>query len=115
MTKKEQNKFEKWALDLFYQLGAVDDGTHWRLNTIVGPLLMNVGDSTIFTRFENADAARALVDCGFSGKWNHCYYGSTAEDAIRDFKGRMRVFLKAQLKEVKIQLAVVEPFNLQSV
>ena len=53
------------------------------------------GPGTVFTCFDDPQAARQFVDCNrFSGKWNFHYFdGWTVETAIKDFSARLRLVL----------------------
>jgi hypothetical protein len=51
---------------------------------------------TVFSRFDNPQAALQLVDCNrFSGKWNfHYFTGWTVETAIADLASQLRRVLQ---------------------
>jgi hypothetical protein len=93
MRKSERQRFVKKATQLLLDLGAKQDGGEvypFTLQTKAGRLLLHPdadqldGLGTVFTCFDDPQAARQLVDCNrFSGKWNHHYFdGWTVETAI---------------------------------
>jgi hypothetical protein len=95
MRKKDRQQFIAKVTALLLSLGAKQDGSEvyrFTLQTKVGHLRLHpdanqtTGLGTVFTRFDDAEAARQLVDCNpFSGKWNHHYFdGWDVETAIDD-------------------------------
>ena len=95
MRKKERQRFVKQAVQLLLTLGAKQDGSEtyrFTLQTKAGVLHLHPDESqttglgTLFTRFDNPQAARQIVDCNrFSGKWNFHYFdGWDVETAITD-------------------------------
>ena len=95
MRKKERQRFVKQAVQLLLSLGAKQDGSEayrFTLQTKAGCLHLHPdenrtgGPGTLFTRFDDPQAARQLVDCNqFSGKWNHHYFdGWDVDTAIAD-------------------------------
>ena len=102
--KKQRQLFVAQATKLLLELGAKQDGGEtyrFTLQTKAGRLRLhpdadqNDGPGTVFTCFDNPQAARQFVDCNqFSGKWNFHYFdGWTVETAIRDFSARLRLVL----------------------
>ena len=95
MRKKERQRFVKQAVQLLLSLGAKQDGGEtyrFTLQTKAGRLRLHpdehdtIGLGTVFTCFDNPQAARQIVDCNrFSGKWNFHYFdGWTVETAIQE-------------------------------
>lgn len=94
MRKQERERFVKLATQLLLDLGAEQSercGYEFTIRTKVGLLNLLVtentttGPGTIFTRFDDPEAARELVDCNeHSGKWNHHYFSETVEQAIEN-------------------------------
>ena len=95
MQKKERQRFVKQAVQLLLSLGAKQDGSEtyrFTLQTKAGVLRLHPdenrtsGPGTVFTRFDDPQAARQIVDCNkFSGKWNHHYFDPwDVETAIAD-------------------------------
>jgi hypothetical protein len=95
MTKKERQRFVRKAVELLISLSAketVNGLYRFTMQTKAGSLHLTpeenttIGLGTLFTRFDDPQAARQLVDCNkFSGKWNHHYFdGWTVETAIAD-------------------------------
>jgi hypothetical protein len=94
MRKKDRERFLKQAVALLLSLGAKQDGGEtyrFTLETKAGRLRLHPtenttsGPGTVFTRFDDPDAARHLVDCNpFSGKWNHHYFDGTVDNAIEN-------------------------------
>jgi hypothetical protein len=94
MRKKDRQRFVKQATALLLSLGAIqDDGSYpFVLQTKAGRLRLHPeqnrteGPGTVFTRFDDPQAARQLVDCNpFSGKWNFHYFDKwTVESALAD-------------------------------
>lgn len=84
MAKKQRQQFLKKVTQLLLSLGAKQDGSEayrFTLQTKVGCLHLHpdenqtTGLGTLFTRFDDPQAARQIVDCNqFSGKWNHHYF-----------------------------------------
>lgn len=100
MRKKERERFVTKVNELLLNLGAEQQEDRFVLQTRAGGLTLHPtentteGLGTVFTRFDDPQAARQLVDCNpYSGKWNHHYFGGwTVETATDD--------LSAQLKKV---------------
>ena len=104
-TKKQRNIFLAQAVKLLLDLGAQQDGgeTLYRftLQTKAGRLRLHPdadqheGPGTVYTCFDDVEAARQFVDCNrFSGKWNHHYFdGWTVETALAEFSARLRLVL----------------------
>jgi len=95
MRKIERQRFVKQAVQLLLGLGAKqEDGEAYRftIQTKAGVLRLHPdenhtsGPGTVFTRFDDPQAARQIVDCNqFSGKWNHHYFDPwDVETAIAD-------------------------------
>jgi hypothetical protein len=95
MRKTERQRFIRTVTELLLSLGAKqDDGEAYRftIQTKAGVLRLHPdenhtsGPGTVFTRFDNPQAARQLVDCNrFSGKWNFHYFDPwDVETAIAD-------------------------------
>lgn len=95
MRKKERQRFVQKAVELLLNLGAKqNEGELYRfiLQTKASILHLtpeenqSIGLGTVFTRFDDPQAARQLVDCNkFSGKWNFHYFGGWDEEtAIAD-------------------------------
>jgi hypothetical protein len=92
MTRRERQRFVKEAQALLLSLGAVQQGDDFILQTKAGRLTLHPAEDrldglgTVFTRFDDPQAARKLVDCNrFSGKWNQNYFHDwTTETAIYD-------------------------------
>lgn len=101
MRKKDRERFVRKVTELLLSLGAEQDGDRFTLETKVGRLALhpteNVteGPGTVFSRFDDVQAARTLVDCNkFSGKWNfHYFSGWTVETAIADFEFQLKKVL----------------------
>ena len=104
MRRKERQRFVKKAIALLLSLGArQDDGEPYRftLETKAGCLRLHpdehriTGLGTVFTRFDDPQAARQLVECNpYSGKWNfHFFDGWTVETALADLTYRLRKVL----------------------
>ena len=93
MTKKQRQLFLSKVTALLLSLGAEQSDDHFTLQTKAGKLTLHpdenktVGPGTVFTRFDDPQAARQFVDCNpFSGKWNHHYFdGWDVETAVTDF------------------------------
>ena len=104
MRKKERERFVKNATQLLLDLGAEQDGGEmyrFSLQTKAGTLRLHVtenrtdGPGTVFTRFDDPEAARKLLDCNpYSGKWNHHYFGDWSVDtAIYDLSVQLKKML----------------------
>ena len=88
MTKKQRQLFVKKSTELLLELGAKRDGGEtypYTLQTKAGRLWLcpseneTIGLGTVFTYFDDPQAARKLVDCNkFSGKWNFHYFDGEA-------------------------------------
>ena len=100
MRKTERQRFVKKVVELLLSLGAEPDGGEtyrFTLQTKAGRLRLHpdedqsTGLGTVFTCFDNPQAARQLVDCNrFSGKWNHHYFdGWDTDTALADFSGSL--------------------------
>ena len=102
MRKKERERFLKKATQLIVSFGAELHGDdEFILQTKAGKLTLHPtqnadtdGPGTVFARFDNPKAARALLpDCNpCSGKWNHHYFGDgwTVESALDDLAFQLR-------------------------
>jgi len=98
MRKKERQRFVAKAKALLLDLGAEQHEDRFTLQTKAGKLTLHpcenetIGLGTVFSRFDDPQAARQLVDCNpFSGKWNHHYFdGWTVETALDDLSAQMR-------------------------
>lgn len=94
MRKRDRERFIRKACELIESLGAESDGDYWHLDTQCGRLRLHVvenaieGPGTVFTRFEEPERARLLVECNpYSGKWNHHYFGTwRVDDALADLQ-----------------------------
>jgi len=94
MRKQDRERFVKQATQLLLDLGAtaeVGKSYPFTLNTKTGLLRLHVtenttsGPGTVFTRFDDPEAARAIVNCNpHSGKWNHHYFDGAVEAAIKN-------------------------------
>jgi hypothetical protein len=95
MRKKERQRFVRKAIELLLCIGAKQDDSgayRYTLQTKAGDLHLipeentTIGLGTLFTRFDDPQAARQYVDCNmYSGKWNHHYFdGWTVKTAIAD-------------------------------
>ena len=92
MTKKQRQLFLSKVTALLLSLGAEQNGDNFTLQTKAGRLTLHpsknetIGLGTVFTRFNDPQAARQLVDCNrFSGKWNQHYFDAwTVETAVED-------------------------------
>ena len=101
MRKKDRERFVAKAKALLLDLGAEQSGDGFILQTKAGKLTLHpsknetIGLGTVFTRFDDPQAARQLVDCNpFSGKWNFHYFdGWTVETAIDDLSAQLRTVL----------------------
>ena len=102
--KKQRRLFLSQATKLLLDLGAKQDGGEaygFTLQTKAGRLRLQPdanqqdGPGTVFTCFDDPQAALQFVDCNrFSGKWNwHYFDGWTVETAIKDFSARLRLVL----------------------
>ena len=84
MTKKERQRFVRKVSELLLSLGAKQEGSEayrFTMQTRAGLLRLHpdegdtIGLGTLFTRFDDPQAARQIVVCNqFSGKWNHHYF-----------------------------------------
>lgn len=101
MKTKDAERFDRKAKELIVSYGGVlfDERLgRYELETSFGRLELVVRDNwakrgkngpgTVFTRFDDPDAAKRVVDCNpHSGKWNHHYFnGWTVEGALTDLK-----------------------------
>jgi hypothetical protein len=95
MRKKERQRFIRKVTELLLSLGAKQDGSEayrFTLQTKAGYLRLHPdenrtgGPGTLYTRFDDPQAARHIVDCNrFSGRWNHHYFDPwDVETAIID-------------------------------
>jgi hypothetical protein len=94
MRQQERERFVKSATQLLLDLGAQQSeylAYDLAIQTKVGLLHLLVtennttGPGTIFTRFDDPEAARQVVDCNpSSGKWNHFYFDETVDQAIEN-------------------------------
>ena len=103
IRQQERERFVKSAKKLLLDLGAEQSerlAYEFAVQTKAGILRILVtentttGPGTVFTRFDNPEAARELVDCNpHSGKWNHFYFDETVDQAI----GNLTFWLKQVL------------------
>ena len=104
LSRKKRQLFLANATKLLLDLGAKQDGGEvygFTLQTKAGRLRLQPdadqqdGPGTVFTCFDDPQAALQFVDCNrFSGKWNFHYFdGWTVETAIKDFLARLRLVL----------------------
>lgn len=92
MRKKDRQRFVKQVREMLLEMGAEQKDEYLVLQTKAGALTLHPtenlteGLGTVFTRFDNPQAARQLVDCNpYSGKWNHHYFkGWSVESAVED-------------------------------
>jgi len=87
--KKQRQLFLVQATKLLLDLGAKQDGGEtygFTLQTKAGRLRLQPdadqqdGPGTVFTCFDDPQAARQFVDCNrFSGKWNFHYFDGSVE------------------------------------
>jgi hypothetical protein len=106
MKKKDRERFVKQATQLLLSLGAAheEDGAYsFTLETKAGLLRLQVtenttsGPGTVFTRFDDPEAARELVDCNpASGKWNHFFFDGTVETAIESLSFWLKIIMPEQ-------------------
>jgi hypothetical protein len=100
-TPKQRQLFLTRAVKLLLDLGAQQDGGEmyrFALPTKAGLLRLHPDDhqteglGTVFSRFDDPQAARQLVDCNpHSGKWNHHYFGGwTLHAALTDLSTQLR-------------------------
>jgi len=90
--KKQRQQFITRVAAMLIGLGAESLDYEFVLQTKVGRLKLHPtenmaeGLGTVFTRFDDPQAARQLVGCNpHSGKWNfHFFSGWTVEAAIRE-------------------------------
>ncbi len=90
--KKQRQRFVSSVTAMLIDLGAEPLDYEFVLQTKAGRLKLHptenmaVGLGTVFTRFDNPQAARKLVCCNpHSGKWNfHFFDGWTVEAAIQE-------------------------------
>lgn len=90
--KKLRQRFIASVTALLLELGAEPLDYEFVLQTKAGRLTLHptenmaAGLGTVFSRFDNPQAARQLVNCNpFSGKWNfHFFSGWSVEAAIQD-------------------------------
>ena len=90
--KRQRQQFIAQVTALLLGLGAESLDYEFVLHTRAGRLKLHPtenmakGLGTVFTRFDDPQAARQLVACNpFSGKWNfHFFNGWTVEGAIRN-------------------------------
>jgi hypothetical protein len=104
MRKQERERFVKLATQLLLDLGAQQSdwiGYEFAIRTKVGLLHLLVkenttqGPGTVFTRFDDPEAARESVDCNpASGKWNHFYFEGTVEEAIENLSFWLRRIMR---------------------
>ena len=120
MTKKQRQQFAKRAVQLLLSLGTEQDSSklyEFTLQTKAGRLHLHpdenntIGLGTVFTRFDDPQAARHLVDCNrFSGKWNHHYFdGWDVETAITDLTFCLKKVISSSSKSAVVVLPVCEP------
>ena len=100
---KQRQLFLTKAVKLLLDLGAQQDGEpdRFTMPTKAGILRLHPDDhqteglGTVFTRFDDPQAARQLVNCNpHSGKWNHHYFGGwTVEATLTDLSTQLRRIL----------------------
>lgn len=99
--KKDRKQFIDKVAQLLLSFGAIQDGSEhypFTLTTNAGPLRLHLdveqsdGLGTVFTRFDDPQTAKKLVDCNqYSGKWNHHYFdGWTVETALADLSFQLK-------------------------
>ena len=90
-SKKPRQQFIAKATALLLDLGAKARDFDFALQTKAGLLKLHPtenlveGLGTVFTRFEDPNTAKELVDCNpCSGKWNHHFFaGWSVDSALR--------------------------------
>jgi hypothetical protein len=90
--KKQRQQFIVRVTAMLLDLGAEPLDYEFVLQTKAGRLKLHPtenhaeGLGTVFTRFDNPEVARQLVNCNpFSGKWNfHFFDGWTVDAAIQE-------------------------------
>ena len=101
MRKQERQRFVKKVTQLLLDMGASKTGARFtpsrcRPGQVVCcsiPMRTSFdGLGTLYTCFDDPQAARQLVDCNrFSGKWNHHFFdGWTVETALHDLSVQLR-------------------------
>jgi hypothetical protein len=99
--KKQRQRFIAKVTALLLDLGAEPRDYEFALNTKAGLLKLHPtenhveGLGTVFTRFEDPQAARKLVGCNpYSGKWNHHFIaGWSVESALEELAYQLRKVL----------------------
>jgi len=99
--KKQRQQFLAKVAALLLNLGAEPLDFDFVLQTNAGPLRIHpsenlaTGLGTVFTRFDDPQAARQLVDCNpYSGKWNfHFFDGWNVESALEEVGYQLRKVL----------------------
>lgn len=89
--KKQRQQFLSRVTALLLDLGATPGDYDFAIQTKVGLLKIHptenvaTGLGTVFTRFEDPEAAKELVCCNpYSGKWNHLYFSESVDAALED-------------------------------
>jgi hypothetical protein len=89
--KKQRQQFLAKVAALLLDLGATPGDYDFALQTKAGLLKLHPSENmaeglgTVFTRFDDPQAARQLVNCNpFSGKWNHFYFSESLDAALED-------------------------------
>ena len=96
--KKQRQQFLSKVTALLLDVGAEPRDYEFALQTKAGLLRifptenMTEGLGTVFTRFEDPQAARQLVGCNpHSGKWNfHFFNGWSIESALNELAFQLR-------------------------
>ena len=97
--KKTRQQFIAKVTAMLLDLGATPTDFDFLLNTKAGPLRIhpseNLALGTVFSRFDNPQAARQFVACNpHSGKWNHHFFdGWSVESAIMELDYQLRKVL----------------------
>lgn len=100
-AKKTRQQFITKVTALLLDLGAQQTDYDFLLHTKAGLLRiypadnMAVGLGTVFTRFDDPQAAGKLVGCNrYSGKWNHHFFdGWSMESALNELDYQLRRIL----------------------
>ena len=105
MDKKSRKKFIKTVTNYLLELGAVEedflaytlslDTQLGKLHVFIDPAGARERVSSIFTRFDDHERAKKVVDCNpYSGKWNFHEYSST--DVFEVFKTSLERILASK-------------------
>lgn len=101
VPKKQRQRFVTKVAAMLLDLGAEPRDFEFALQTKVGLLKLHPSEDhvgglgTIFTRFDDPQAAKELVNCNpFSGKWNfHFFAGWSVEAAIEELACQLKTVL----------------------